>query len=233
MLNDKRVLALIPARGGSKRLPRKNIRLLKGIPLIGWTITAAKQSQYIDEIFISTDDQEILEYAKTLAVWAPELRPAELATDSATSSDVISYTLSKYGNDYDLVVLLQPTSPFRSALHIDEALELLIVNQAEMVASVTHCEHSPLWANTLPANHSLNGFIKTENLKRAQDLPNYYRLNGAIYVFDIEAFLQNGSICYGEKSFAYLMNNEHSIDIDNEYDFWLAEAILRMNNIQD
>lgn len=225
MLTNKRVLALIPARGGSKRVPRKNIRLLNGIPLIGWTIAAAKQSQYIDEIFISTDDQEILEYAQTLSVWAPELRPAELATDTATSSDVLVYTLQKYAYDYDLVVLLQPTSPFRNAQHIDEALELFIANQAEELASVTPCEHSPLWTNTLPANQSLNGFIKTENLKRSQELPDFYRFNGAIYIFDIKRFLTKKTISYGENSFAYVMGNEHSLDIDTEYDFKLAEAI--------
>lgn len=126
MINGKRVIAIIPARGGSKRLPRKNVLSLAGKPLIGWSIEAAQQSKYIDEIFVSTDDQEISDVAFQFGVNVPELRPIELATDTASSTDVLIYTLRKFGQQSNIIVSLQPTSPLRTAKHIDEALALCL-----------------------------------------------------------------------------------------------------------
>ncbi|CAE6880905.1 Cytidylyltransferase [Vibrio sp. B1FIG11] len=120
MIDGKKVLAFIPARGGSKRLPRKNILPIAGKPLIGWSIDAAKGSEYIDDIFISTDDQEIADVAAGLGIPAPELRPEHLASDTASTANVLTYTLEKFGTDFDIVILLQPTSPLRTSQHIDQ-----------------------------------------------------------------------------------------------------------------
>ncbi|MCF7372065.1 acylneuraminate cytidylyltransferase family protein [Vibrio antiquarius] len=227
MLDDKKVIAVIPARGGSKRLPRKNILPLGGKPLIGWTIEAAQNSAYVDDILISTDDQEIADVARQFGITIPELRPEELSTDTATTQSVLFYTLEKYGKDADIVVLLQPTSPFRSSDHIDQAIEYLVEKSAFSVVSVTPCEHPPQWANTLPDNGSMKDFLRFGRGKRSQDLGEAFRLNGAIYVYDICRLLAIGEMAYREDTYAYKMPNEASIDIDNQIDFDMAEFFLQ------
>ncbi len=227
MINGKRVIAIIPARGGSKRLPRKNVLSLAGKPLIGWSIEAAQQSKYVDEIFVSTDDQEIADVASEFGINVPELRPIELATDTASSTDVLIYTLKKFGSQSNIIISLQPTSPLRTAKHIDEALELFITKGAFSVVSVTPCEHPPQWANILPEDGSMKDFIQGNN-KRSQDLGEYYRLNGAIYIYDVHELLNSGAILYIEDTYAYKMSNKYSVDIDNEFDFELAEYIIKL-----
>ncbi len=227
MLDDKKVIAVIPARGGSKRLPRKNILPLGGKPLIGWTIEAAQSSSYVDEVVISTDDQEIADVAKQFGVAVPALRPEELSTDTATTQSVLFYTLEKYGKDADIVVLLQPTSPFRSSDHIDQAIESLVKKSAFSVVSVTPCEHPPQWANTLPEDGSMKDFLRLGDGKRSQDLGQAFRLNGAIYVYDICRLLEAGEMIYREDTYAFKMPRENSIDIDSQFDFDLAEFYLQ------
>ncbi|NLS13556.1 acylneuraminate cytidylyltransferase family protein [Vibrio sp. SM6] len=227
MIHGKRVMAIIPARGGSKRLPRKNVLPLAGKPLIGWSIDAALNSKYVDHVFVSTDDQEIAEVARQFGINVPELRPAELATDTASSASVLSYTVEKFGSQVDIVVLLQPTSPLRTTEHIDQALDLYMAKQAISVISVTPCEHSPLWANTLPDDFSMEDFLPCHAQTRSQDLKPYYRLNGAVYVIDAQALKDMGSIPYTERTFAYEMGNHVSFDIDQQLDFELAEFFIQ------
>lgn len=227
MINNKRILAVIPARGGSKRLPRKNVLPLAGKPLINWSIEAGKKSQYIDRVFVSTDDKEIADAACQLDVELPELRPAELASDTAKTEDVLLYSLDKFAPDVDIVVLLQPTSPLRTAEHIDEALELFMKNEAFSVVSVTPCEHPPLWSNTLPKDNSMGNFIRPEALSRSQDINQYYRLNGAIYIFDVKTLREYNEIRYTSDTYAYVMDNDVSFDIDTETDFDLAYFFMK------
>ncbi|MEZ9449312.1 acylneuraminate cytidylyltransferase family protein [Vibrio splendidus] len=226
MIDTNKVLAIIPARGGSKRLPRKNVLPLAGKPLIGWSIDAAKNSKYIDQIFVSTDDKEIADVSSLFGIDVPELRPDHLASDTATTESVLTYTLEKFGKDVDIIVLLQPTSPLRTAQHIDEALDLFIKKQAFSVVSVTPCEHPPLWANTLPEDGTMGDFIRPEALKRSQDCGDFFRFNGAIYIFDVQKFMEYGEIRYTEESFAYLMENRVSFDIDQQLDFELTEFFM-------
>ncbi|MGI2201452.1 cytidylyltransferase domain-containing protein [Shewanella baltica] len=226
MINGKKVLAFIPARGGSKRLPRKNVLPLAGKPLICWSIDAAKHSKYIDSIFVSTDDSEIADIVSEYGIDIPELRPKWLASDTATTESVLIYTLEKFAKDADIVIILQPTSPLRTSEHIDRAVELFIKKQAQSVVSVTPCEHSPLWTNTLPKNGSVHNFIRPEALKRSQELEKFYRFNGAIYIFDTKILIEQQKICYTSLSYAYLMENSVSFDIDHKLDFELAEFIL-------
>lgn len=229
MINGKKVLAIIPARGGSKRLPRKNILPLGSKPLIGWTIEAAQNSCYIDNIFISTDDQEIADVASQFGITVPELRPEELSTSTATTQSVLFYTLENYAKEADIVVLLQPTSPLRTAKHIDEAIESLVEKSAFSVVSVTPCEHPPQWANTLPDNASMKGFLRLGSNKRSQDLGESFRLNGAIYIYDIKKLLDIRDVSYRDDTYAYKMPNHFSIDIDNEFDFEMAEFFYYKN----
>ena len=237
MIDGQKVLALIPARGGSKRLPRKNVMKLAGKPLIAWSIEAAKHSAYIDEVVVSTDDAEIQKISMSYGANVPFQRPEELATDTASSNDVVMHainTMSDLGRHFDRIVILQHTSPLREAKDIDAALELMEAKHAKGVVSVCECEHSPLWANTLSENKQLGSFIREDvKNKRSQDLPLYYRLNGSIYILEVNSVLANKGIFYDDTVFAYEMSPEYSVDIDAKLDFIVAEALMNLKrNIQ-
>lgn len=221
---NKTFLAIIPARGGSKRLPRKNLLDLCGKPLIAWSIEAALKSKYISKVIVSSDDEEILNIAKEYKADFIK-RPDELASDTATTFDALKHTLENVGK-YDYVVLLQPTSPLRSEKHIDEAIELLKEKNADAIISVCEVEHSPLWSNTLDENLDMSDFLREEVLnKRSQDLPKYYRLNGAIYICKTEKLLENKGFFVKENIYAYKMDKKNSVDIDEEIDFIIAREI--------
>ncbi len=229
MYKDRRILAVIPARGGSKGLPGKNIRPLAGIPLINWSITAAKQSGFFDEIMVSTDSHEIAAVAREAGASLPFLRPSYLATDNATTMDTLEYTLSWYsekGYVFEMVCLLQPTSPLRTAEDISNAMHLCEEKEAQAVVSVCEAGHHPFWMNTLPESLCMDGFLRQEALDTPrQALPRYYQLNGALYLGNSHWVRQNRSF-YGAESFAYIMPRERSIDIDTLMDFHLAEFFL-------
>lgn len=221
---NKTFLAIIPARGGSKRLPRKNLLDLCGKPLIAWSIEAALKSKYISKVIVSSDDEEILNIAKEYKADFIK-RPDELASDTATTFDALKHTLENV-EKYDYVVLLQPTSPLRSEKHIDEAIELLKEKNADAIISVCEVEHSPLWSNTLDENLDMSDFLREEVLnKRSQDLPKYYRLNGAIYICKTEKLLENKGFFVKENIYAYKMDKKNSVDIDEEIDFIIAREI--------
>jgi len=224
MLNDKTFLAIIPARGGSKRLPHKNILDLSGKPLLAWSIEAGLDSQYIDKVVVSSDDDKILDISKSFGADIIK-RPLVLASDTATSFDAIEHAIEQL-NRYTYVVLLQPTSPLRDAKHIDEAIALLNEKGADAVISVCEMDHSPLWSNTLPKNNSLVDFLDESILdKRSQDLEKYYRLNGAIYICKTECLLEEKSFFLKKNIYAYVMDRESSIDIDEAIDFKIAQII--------
>jgi len=226
MINEKSVLAVIPARGGSKRLPNKNIIDLAGKPMIAWSIEAGLGSEYIDKVVVSSDSHEILKIAKDYGA-SITIRPSEIATDSATTIDVIKYTLKKINGKFDYIILLQPTSPLRISKHIDEAFELLKEKNSDAIVSVCEAEHSPLWANTLPKNDSMVGFINKDIInKGSQDLESYFRLNGAIYICKIEKLMEENSFFLREKIFAYKMDRESSVDVDNYTDLSFAKILM-------
>ena len=230
MNKNKSFLAIIPARGGSKRLPRKNVLDLCGKPLIAWSIEAAKNSKYIDTVLVTSDDDEILSISKKYGAETIK-RPSELASDIATTFDAIQHAIEGV-DKFDYIVLLQSTSPLRNAKHIDEAIELLESKNADAIVSVCEMDHSPLWSNTLNDDMSMQGFLREEVLnKRSQDLEKYYRLNGAIYICKTEKLLEEKSFMIKENIFAYVMDRESSVDIDEEIDFRVAE-IIKLKNIQ-
>jgi len=159
MYKNKTFLAIVPARGGSKRLPRKNILDLNGKPLVAWSIEAGLNSRYIDKVIVTSDDNEILKISKKYGASTIK-RPYELANDTATTIDTVRHAIESMDKTYDYVVLLQPTSPLRTCTHIDEAIELLDKKNANAIISVCEMEHNPLWSNTLPKDRSLAGFLK-------------------------------------------------------------------------
>jgi CMP-N-acetylneuraminic acid synthetase len=230
MINGKGVIAIIPARSGSKRLPQKNILGLSGKPLIAWTIEAALNSGLFDKIIVSTDSNHIAEISTRYGAEAPFLRPSCLSSDTATSFDVVVHALdyfSKIGEVFDTVTLLQPTSPLRTAEHIKKAFKLYNKKNASSVISVCECEHSPLWSNIVEEDLSLENFLEPGLLlKRSQDLPAYYRLNGAIYVCKSKALIDNRSFFTPKGAYAYKMDTSSSIDIDNLIDFQLAQVVM-------
>ena len=225
MYQNKKFLAIIPARGGSKRLPRKNVLELAGKPIIGWSIEAGLQSQYIDKVIVTSDDNEILNIAKQFGSDIIK-RPEKLSSDTATSFDAIKHTIENI-EPYDYIILLQPTSPLRTAKQIDEAIQLLDEKNANAIVSVCEMDHSPLWSNTLNNSLSMQNFLQEELLnKRSQELDIFYRLNGAIYICKTNKLLEEESFFLKDKIFAYVMDRESSIDIDEEIDFKIAKVLI-------
>jgi len=224
-----RVLAVIPARGGSKGLPGKNIMQLAGKPLIAWTIEAALESRLVDRVVVSTDSEDIAAVALEHGAEVPFRRPAELAGDHARSFGVLLHAIDwhqQQGHSFDLVVCLQPTSPLRNSEDIDRAIELYGERGADAVISVCETDHHPWWSNTLPEDGNMAGFLRPEALNcNRQELPAFYRLNGAIYLASPHYLKENGSF-YGEDTFAYAMPKARSVDIDDHLDLQLAEVLF-------
>lgn len=230
MIEGKSVLAIIPARGGSKRLPGKNARLLRGKPLIAYSIEAGLQSAYVDEVLVSTDDPILAKISEKYHAWVPFIRPQELATDEATTYAVLEHAI-KYcisiKKEFGYILLLQPTSPLRKEDDINAACRLLIKSGANAVISVCEVEHNPLWSNTLPENLSMSNFIREEiHGKRSQDLPTFYRLNGAIYLCNLDSFLSERTLFLKNGTVAYKMDQLHSVDIDTFLEFQFCEFLL-------
>lgn len=238
MLNGKRFLAIIPARGGSKRVPRKNVLPLCGKPLIAWTIEAALKSRYIDDVVVTTDDKEIAEVSIQSGASVPFIRPAELSDDHAKRGDVIRHAVlfctTQQKKQYDYIIYLQPTSPLRRAAEIDKAVEYLFARNADAVVSMCEVEYPMQWCSMLDESRSMTDFIKSlDAASRSQDIPSYFRLNGAIYICDIAKFLKKGDVFIEENIFAYLMPTNISVDIDTKLDFAIAETVMNDLDLAD
>ncbi len=227
MNNNPTFFSIIPARGGSKRLSNKNILPLAGKPLICYTVEASLQTNRIQKTIVSTDSSQIINTIKDYDIDIIK-RPDYLATDTATTNEVILHVLSTLQKQPDFIVLLQPTSPLRNSRHIDEAIDLLLSKNADAVVSVCEMDHSPLWSNTLPEDLSMVNFLHDEiKHKRSQDLSTYYRINGAIYIVNTNRFIREQTLFLSDNIFAYIMPQETSIDIDDYFDLMLVETILK------
>lgn len=223
-------IAIITARSGSKGLKDKNIKMINGKPMLAYSILAAKESGKFTKIIVSTDSEKYADIAKEFGAEVPFLRSEQTSSDTASSWDVVKEVineLKKTGEEFDTICLLQPTSPLRETSDIVGGYKVLEDRDAEAVIGVCEMEHSPLWSNTLDENNSMKDFISKDILEKGrQKLPTYYRINGALYIIRTE-ILEEISKIYGEKSFAYVMEKEKSVDIDTRYDFMLAETLLR------
>lgn len=225
-----RNLAVILARSGSKGLKDKNIKELNGKPLMAYTIEAAVASGKYDTVHVSTDSERYAQIARDYGADVPFLRSADLAGDCASSWDALRAVVKEYenrGKTFDTVTLLQPTSPLRNADDIRGAFELFEEKQADSVVSVCEVDHSPLLCNVLDDSLSMDGFLDMSKVGRRQELSTYYRINGAIYIQKTQLLMEGASV-YGEKSYAYIMDKRKSIDIDDSYDFLIAERLMEM-----
>ena len=227
-------LAIIPARSGSKGLPDKNVRSLAGRPLLAWSVQAALDADVFDEVMVSTDSQEYAAAATDAGASVPFLRPPELATDTAKALDVYVHVLSEYaarGRQITEFAVLLPTTPLRTPAHLRETMHR-IRGTAEVrgIVSVTELEHPIEWANTLPDDLNMDGFLP-ERVQRGnrQDFKPHYRPNGAVYASETDYFHQLGGF-YGPDTYALIMDHESSIDIDTELDFLMAEFLLLRRN---
>lgn len=225
MYKGKRVLAVIPARGGSKGIPRKNIKNLSGKPLIGWTIDAAKSSKYIDRLILSSEDDEIIKTAQDLGCEVPFKRPFELAKDKTHGIKPILHALEQ-SPGYDYVMMLQPTSPLRLTDDIDECIEKIIDEKAKSCVSICEPSKSPYWMYNINLKSELSPILPEFSLiPRRQDLPSVYALNGAIYIAEVN-WLQNNRNFISKETIGYIMPQERSFDIDTILDFEICEHIL-------
>ncbi len=217
MKSDK-VLALITARGGSKGLPRKNVLLAGGKPLIAWTVDAAISAECVERAVLSSDDHAIMDAARAAGCDVPFCRPAHLASDCATSIDVVLHALDQLPG-YKYVVLLQPTSPLRVAADIDAAFSLMLERDAPSCVSVCEVDQSPYWMYRVESDNKLQRLLpELQSITRRQDLPPVYILNGAIYIARIDWLRANKNFVSSE-TVAYFMPKERSLDIDTAEDF--------------
>jgi CMP-N,N'-diacetyllegionaminic acid synthase len=220
--------AIIPARGGSRRIPRKNLRPIAGKPMIAWTIEAAQCSKAIHSVIVTTDDDEIATVSRNLGAEVPFIRPAALASDEADSVSVVAHALDfmrARGDSPVALALLQPTSPLRTAEDIDRAAAIYRDNGASAVVSVKCVERPMHWLRRLAPSGEV--FPCTESGAPSTNSSGpVYELNGAIYLFDAEMFARERTF-FPSRSFAYVMPSERSIDIDTPWDFRLAELVMR------
>lgn len=227
MIEKKTVLAVITARGGSKGLPGKNIRPLAGKPMLAWTIEAARASRYVDRVIVSTDDDAIAAVAAACGAEVPFRRPPELSGDTAQIEDAVRHAMvwmTEHDRSYDYVVHLTPANPLRTAADVDRAIESLDANPvAEAVLTVVQCEKTPLFANQLPPDRNLNGFIAEEiKFKNRQELPIYYQLAGSVSASTWESFLTHKSFLT-PRSYALVVGERTGTDVDSLKDFLMAE----------
>jgi CMP-N-acetylneuraminic acid synthetase len=227
-MTQDRVLGLIPAKGGSTRLPRKNILPLGGRPLIAWTVEAARESGVIDRLIVSTEDREVADIACDLGVEVPFIRPEELARDPAGVVEVALHALDELersGDQFDSMIILMPTCPFRNADDIRVAYASFRENHWSFLMSVSRFGHTPFAAMGLGENDKLTHYFPDYTGMKSQELPPAYRPNGAIQILDVEAF-QREKTYFGEPLFGYEMPIERSVDIDSEEDLQFAEMTI-------
>jgi N-acylneuraminate cytidylyltransferase/CMP-N,N'-diacetyllegionaminic acid synthase len=233
MINEKSVIAIIPARGGSKGLPRKNIKELCGKPLIAWSIEAGLGSKYIDEMIVTTDSEEIAHIARAFGASVPFMRPTELASDTATSFDAIKHTLDYCENalnkKFDYIVLLEPTSPLRDRNDIDMAIEQLLSNpQASALVGICKTEsQNPAFLVKKNDENFLVGY-ENKNMKvlRRQDISDVYFFEGSIYVSHVETLLTEKTF-YHERTLGYEVPKWKALEVDDLDDFVMIEALMK------
>lgn len=225
-----KILSLITARGGSKRVPGKNIRLLDGKPLIEWSIDAVKGVHDICDILVSTDDSKTAEIARSAGALVPWLRPAQLSTDESTSVDVALHALDWYeskNGKVDGLLLLQPTSPFRTRRTIDRGIKIYKEHHSSVIA-MSPAQSHPMWCYQINRN-VMTPFVESEHM-RSQDLPPAYVMNGSLYLISADELRKKGSFYNNDTHPLIVENPAECIDIDTEWDWKIAEAIVLLQN---
>lgn len=225
MSTAPKVLAIIPARGKSKGLPRKNVLDTGGKPLIAWTIEAAQKANCVTKLILSSDNAEIISVAKAFGCDVPFIRPDKLATDTASTLDVVLHSIEQMPG-YDFVIILQPTSPLRTAWDIDAAFDIVVSTGAPSCVSVCEVDETPYWMFSLGKNGQLERLIDLpSDINRRQDLPKSYKLNGAIYIIEVNSLIKTKSFI-SDKTVAYIMDRGVSIDVDTHLEHEHVKKIL-------
>ncbi|MBI3771288.1 MAG: acylneuraminate cytidylyltransferase family protein [Gammaproteobacteria bacterium] len=230
-MGKNKILAIIPARAGSKGLPNKNILDCGGKPLLAWTIEASRGCKYIDRTIVSTDSKNIADIAEKYGAWTPFIRPEYLSSDTASGNDVVAHAIENTDFDADFVILLQPTSPLRDKNHIIEAIDMFFLQKRsgnDTLVSVKEIDSKLLWAFGL----NQNGYIYSHfgidlSSPRRQSLPKCYLPNGAIYIAPVDGF--HGF--YGDETIPYIMSEQSSIDVDCQHDLERACELLQTRKI--
>jgi CMP-N-acetylneuraminic acid synthetase len=228
------ILTIIPARGGSKRIYKKNIRPLAGIPLIGWTIEAALRARIPQRVIVSTDDANIAQVSKSFGAEVPFMRPAEIASDTATSIEVVLHALewwvSAENTTPDMIMLLQPTSPLRTTGDIEAAFDLYQDKTAEAVVSVCDIQHPITWVKKIGSHGELLHWQANRQTLPGEEGERLCRLNGALYLIAYKTLLRERTFI-PTRTFAYVMPPDRSIDIDTPWEFRLAELVLKDRDV--
>jgi N-acylneuraminate cytidylyltransferase len=231
MINGKAVLAIIPARGGSKGLPRKNVLDVGGKPMIAWSVESAKRSRYVDRVVLSTDDMEIAAIARRYGCDVPFMRPPEFARDDSLIDAAVIHTLDHLDRQYDYFVLLEPTTPLRTGGDIDACIELCLSRHAPVCISISEPPHSPYWAVTLENGERVKlVFDGALVASRRQELATTYMINGGVYVADTAWYRQHKTFL-ADETVAYVMPPERSFDIDSMLDLVAVNAILEKGSL--
>lgn len=231
MINQKKVLAIIPARGGSKGLPGKNSRPLQGVPLVAWPIKAALHSRYIDCVVVTTDDPDIATIAKAYGADVPFIRPAHLALDASPSSDAILHALdfcSQRDGAYDYIVVLEPTSPLTESADIDSALETLMAGDGLAIVGASKVGSShPVYCATIGPNQFLKPYNRDSFAKpiRRQDVDDLYFFEGSLYISEANKYRETATF-YHELTLPYVVPAWKSLEIDTLLDFLMVEAVV-------
>ena len=224
-------IAIIPARSGSKGLPDKNIRFVNGKPLIAYTIEAALQSGCFDTVHVSTDSEKYAEIAREYGADEPFLRSPELASDTASSWDAVREVLAKYsalGKSFDTMMLMQPTSPLRTAQDVKDAYALMHEKNAKSVIAVCEVDHSPLWCDMIPDSGNMKGFGRKDIAwVTRQELRPFYRVNGSMYLLSVDGIsIPADDRIYEDDCYALFMDRKKSVDIDSEDDLAMVEFLI-------
>ncbi len=222
------MIAIIPARGGSKGLPNKNMKIFNGRPMIQATIDAAKNSKLVNFVYVSTDDKEISDFSKSCGAESPFLRPKDLSEDDSLVNDTLKYMINKleteHSKDCSSIVLLQPTSPLRTIEDIDNAITIFKNKNADSVISFVKSDHPISWNKKLHKDGRVS-LSENESFSNRQEHDETYYPNGAIYVLKKEMIMVEKF--YSQKTYAYLMPRERSVDIDDIFQFKLAEFLAK------
>lgn len=227
MYKGKKIIAIIPARGGSKGIKNKNIIDVNGKPLIYYSINAGLKSQYIDYVYVSTDSEQISQIALNYGAKVPFLRDESLATDTSKTIDAMIYSIQKLkqlGLIFDYLVILQPTSPLRTEKEIDDAIEKLLESPYDSLVSVCHTKENPVLIRSIDNNGCLVPILNQSSTVRRQDFKEYYKVNGAIYINKISTIDNDTSL--NDNKYAYIMDDNKSLDIDSLEDLELLKKII-------
>ncbi len=229
MYKDKKIAAIIPARKGSKGIPNKNVILLNGLPLIAHSIIEAKKSTLMDDVIVSTDSEHIIKIAREYGAYTKGLRPTNLSNDTAILYDVLKYEVENHGlveRGFDILVLLQPTSPLRRSYMIDDALKRFIDEQQTSAVAVSEVEEHPILMRTVNKLGHLDRILQVDSTVRRQDLPKYYKVNGMIYINYISDIMA-GYVSFNDNQSPIIIPKEYNVDIDEISDLEEAEARIR------